>query len=189
MVPLFGENRPIEEAGKEVQLVNTFRKEVGLPPCQPKNVLFMYCTPTMEEAKKTEEYILTANRDAALHYGFADASNFRGVKGYEAYASREASATAVLASAVTGAQSGKPKTPGYHESNLMIGTPDEVIKRIIAAQKACSFSEITIVSQFGTMPYDEAEKSTKLFAKEVLPVVQKMEAPLHASVLPPGAVA
>jgi hypothetical protein len=32
--------------------------------------------------------------------------------------------------------------------------PDEVTKRITAAQKACSFSEITIVSQFGTMPYD-----------------------------------
>jgi hypothetical protein len=34
--------------------------------------------------------------------------------------------------------------PGYHPSNLMIGTPDEVIGRIEAARKACSFSEITI---------------------------------------------
>ena len=38
----------------------------------------------------------------------------------------------------------------------MIGTPDEIIKRITAAQKACSFSEITIVTQFGDMPYEEA---------------------------------
>jgi alkanesulfonate monooxygenase SsuD/methylene tetrahydromethanopterin reductase-like flavin-dependent oxidoreductase (luciferase family) len=190
MVPLFVGNKPIEDAGKEVQLVNTLRQEVGLPPCQPKNVLFMYCTPTMEEAKQAEEYILVANRDVALHYGFADSSNFKGVKGYEAYASREASATAVLAAAVTGdARGGKPKTPGYHESNLMIGTPDEVIKRIIAAQKACSFSEITLVPQFGTMPYEEAEKSTQLFAKEVLPVVHKMPAPLNAGALPTGAVA
>jgi len=183
MVPLFVGNKPIEEAGKEVQLVNTLRREVGLPPCQPKNVLFMYCTPTMEEARKAEEYILTANRDVALHYGFADASNFRGVKGYEAYAAREASATAVLAAAVTGDPE-KPKTPGYHQSNLMIGTPDEVIKRIIAAQKACSFSQITLVPQFGTMPYEEAERSMRLFAKEVLPVVHEMEAPLHAGALP-----
>ena len=34
-----------------------------------------------------------------LHYGFADSSNFIGVKGYEAYAAREAAATAVLAAA------------------------------------------------------------------------------------------
>jgi len=189
MVPLFVGNKPIEEAGKEVQLVNTIRQEVGLPPCQPKNVLFMYCTPTMEEAMKAEEYLLTANRDAALHYGFADPSNFSGVKGYEAYASRAAGATAVLAAAASRNEQSKPKTPGYHPSNLMIGTPEEVIERIVAAQKACSFSEITIVPQFGTMPYDEAEKSTKLFAKEVLPVIHKMEAPLNAAALPSRAVA
>lgn len=188
MVPLFVGNKPIEEAGQEVQFANTIRQEVGLPPCQPKNVLFMYCTPKAADAAKAEDYILTANRDVQLHYGFADPSNFVGVKGYEAYAAREANATAVLAAAM-GDQASKSKLPGYHSSNLMIGTPDEVIKRIIAAQKACSFSEITIVPQFGTMPYDEAESSTKLFAKEVLPIIQKMEAPLHAAALPPSAVA
>jgi alkanesulfonate monooxygenase SsuD/methylene tetrahydromethanopterin reductase-like flavin-dependent oxidoreductase (luciferase family) len=182
MVPLFVGNKPIDDAGKEVQLVNSIRKEVGLPPCQPKNVLFMYCTPRAEEARKAEEYILTANRDVALHYGFADPSNFAGVKGYEAYANRAAGATAVIAAAMDESQ--KPKTPGYHASNLMIGTPDEVTQRISAAQKACSFSEITIVPQFGTMPYEEAEGSTRLFAKEVLPVIQKMPAPLHAAALP-----
>ena len=44
-----------------------------------------------------------------------------GVKGYESYANREAAATAVLASAVTGNKSAtesKPKMPGYHPSNL-----------------------------------------------------------------------
>jgi len=186
MVPLFVGNKPIEEAGKEVQFVNTIRQSVGLPPCQPKNVLFMYCTPTMGEAKKAEEYIITANRDVALHYGFADSSNFVGVKGYEAYAAREAAATAVLAAVASKGPDGKPKMPGYHASNLMIGTPDEVIKRIMAAQQACSFSEITIVSQFGTMSHDEALNSTKLFAREVLPVVHQMEAPLHAAALPVG---
>ena len=161
MVPLFVGNKPIEEAGKEVQLVNTIRQEEGLPPCQPKNVLFMYCTPTTDEAEGRRGSS-QANVDVNLHYGFADASNFTGVKGYEAYATRAAGATAVLAAAVTANdQSSKPKTPGYHPSNLMIGTPEEVIKRIIAAQKACSFSEITIVPQFGHMPYDEAHESTR----------------------------
>lgn len=187
MVPLFVGNKPIEDAGKEVQLVNTFRKEEGLPPCQPKNVLFAYCTATAEEASRADPWIIQANVDVNLHYGFADSSNFKGVKGYEAYAAREATATAVLASAVTGkeaAKGTKPKTPGYHPSNLLIGTPDEVIRRIQAAQKACSFCEITIVPQFGDMPYEEAEKSTRLFAKEVLPVIQKMEAPLHPGAMP-----
>jgi alkanesulfonate monooxygenase SsuD/methylene tetrahydromethanopterin reductase-like flavin-dependent oxidoreductase (luciferase family) len=189
MVPLFVGNKPIEDAGREVQKVNTFRQEEGLPPCQPKNVMFMYCTPDADGAAKTEEWIWTANRDVTVHYGFADASNFQGVKGYEAYAAREASATAVLASSVTGDEKGKPKTAGYHASNLLIGTPEEIFNRITAAQEACSFLELTIVPQFGTMPYDEAMASTELFAKEVLPAVQKMDAPLHRAALPENALA
>ena len=187
MVPLFVGNKPIEDAGNEVQLVNTFRKEAGLAPCQPKNVLYMYCTPTAAEAARADPWIVQGNVDVNLHYGFADASNFRGVKGYEAYASREATATALLAAAVTGKQTpkdAKPKAPGYHPSNLMFGTPDEIIKRVIAAQRACSFSEMTIVPQFGDMPYEEAERSVRLFAKEVLPAIHKLDAPLHPDALP-----
>ncbi len=82
-----------------------------------------------------------------------------------------------------------PKTPGYHASNLLIGTPEEIFQRISAAQKACSFSELTIVPQFGTMPYDEAMASTELFAKEVLPAVHQMAAPLHPAALPENALA
>ena len=191
MVPLFVGNKPIQDAGREVQKVNTFRAEEGLPPCQPKNVMFMYCT--TEDPGESEEWIWTANRDVTVHYGFADASNFKGVKGYEAYAAREAAATAVLASSVTGGaepQKGGPsKTPGYHASNLLIGTPEEIFKRISAAQEACSFCELTIVPQFGTMPYDESMASTRLFANEVLPAVQKMDAPLHPAALPENALA
>jgi alkanesulfonate monooxygenase SsuD/methylene tetrahydromethanopterin reductase-like flavin-dependent oxidoreductase (luciferase family) len=187
MVPLFVGNKPIEDAGREVQQVNTFRKEEGLPPCQPKNVMFMYCT--TEDPAKSEEWIWTANRDVTVHYGFADASNFKGVKGYEAYAAREAAATAVLASSVTGDAKGPSKTPGYHASNLLIGTPEEIFKRISAAQESCSFCELTIVPQFGTMRYEDAMASTRLFAKEVLPAVQKMEAPLHPAALPENALA
>lgn len=184
VTPLFVGNKPIEEAGEDVRFVNTIRQEEGLPPCQPKNVLFMYCTPRSGQASEADEWIAQANVDVNLHYGFADSSNFKGVKGYEAYAAREATATAVLASAVTGQADAKPKTPGYHPSNLMIGTPEEVIERIVAAQKACSFSECTLVPQFGHMPYEEAERSVRLFAQEVLPVIQKLDARIHPAALP-----
>ena len=50
MVPLFVGNKPIWDAGAEVQKVNTFRKEEGFAPCQPKNVMFMYCTPDEPDA-------------------------------------------------------------------------------------------------------------------------------------------
>jgi alkanesulfonate monooxygenase SsuD/methylene tetrahydromethanopterin reductase-like flavin-dependent oxidoreductase (luciferase family) len=184
MIPLFVGNKPIEQAGAEVRRVNTFRAQEGLAPCQPKNVMFMYCTARADEAAESEAWIAAANRDVVLHYGFADASNFKGVAGYEAYASREAGATALLAEAVKGEGAAKDKTPGYHASNLLIGTPDEVLRRIHAAQAACSFCEITIVPQFGPMPHEAARRSLELFAREVLPAVQAMDAPLHAAARP-----
>lgn len=188
MVPLFIGNKPIEDAGKEVQKVNIFRAEEGFAPCQPKNVMMLYCVSDPAEAPRADEWLMTANRDVNLHYGFADPSNFIGVKGYENYAERQGAATAVLAAVAQGREKmvvdTKPKLPGYHPSNLIIGTPEECYNRISAAQQACSFSELTLVPQFGTMPYDEAMKSVKLFAAEVLPALHKLDAKLHAAVLP-----
>jgi alkanesulfonate monooxygenase SsuD/methylene tetrahydromethanopterin reductase-like flavin-dependent oxidoreductase (luciferase family) len=180
LTPLFVGNKPISEAGEEVRKVNSFRADVGLPPCQPKNVLFMYCTPTMAAAKEAQQFIDAANSDVSLHYGFGNPANFEGVKGYESYAKRESYATAVSSAPE------KRKSPGYDESNLLIGTPEVIIERIKAAQKACSFSEVTIIPNFGTMTLPQAQASLRLFAQEVLPAVHKMNAPLHAAVLPEG---
>lgn len=185
LAPLFVGNKPAAEAGKDIQFTNTIRQEIGLPPCQPKSVLMMYCTATTEEARKAEPWIRAADRDATVHYGFADPSNYAGVKGYEHYAERASAAVAVLAGAAAEHQpdSTTPRTSA-HWQELLIGTPDEIIRRTIVAQNACSFCEVTILPQFGTMPYDEAEKSTKLFAKEVLPAIKGMDTPIHNAALP-----
>lgn len=190
IVPLFVGNKPIEAAGEEVKQVNRFRAEEGFTPCQPKNVMFMYCSPDASDVARTDEWMWTANRDVTLHYKFADPSNFVGVKGYESYAARAGAATAILASAVTGDQPAeRPKMPGYHPSNLLIGNPDQVIERIVAAQKACGFSELTLVPNFGTMPYEDAIKSVRLFAEEVLPVIHQLDASLSLELRGPDAVA
>ncbi|PEQ13909.1 luciferase [Novosphingobium sp. PC22D] len=178
--PLFVGNKPLSEAAKDVRKVNTMRKEEGLPPCQPKNILFTYCVSDKYEAEKADEYLAAANRDVQLAYGLNDPANFAGVKGYESYAARTGTATAPDANSAQG----KPAPKGYDQSNLMIGTPEVIIERIRESQQACSFSEITLMPQFGTMPYSEAAESVKLFAREVLPVVHEMDAPLHASALP-----
>ncbi|MEO6718466.1 MAG: LLM class flavin-dependent oxidoreductase [Novosphingobium sp.] len=180
--PLFVGNKPLSEAAKDVRHVNTMRREVGLPPCQPKNILFTYCVASKQDAAKADEYLAAANRDVALAYGLNDPSNFAGVKGYESYVGRSSGATAPDAAAASQETKFAPKS--YDQSNLMIGTPDMIIERIIESQKACSFSEISLMPQFGTMPYVEAAESVKLFAKEVLPVVHQMDTPLHASALP-----
>ncbi len=178
--PIFVGNKPMSEAAKDVQLVNTYRREEGLAPCQCKNILFMYCTETAAQKEKSKDYINQANKEVFLHYGFGDPKNFVGVKGYEAYAAGDANATAATDRRAD--QVGSANT--YDEGNLLIGTPDEIIEKIMTGQNLCSFDEIAIHTTFGGLPFDEAERSTRLFAKEVLPVIHKLETPLHASALP-----
>jgi hypothetical protein len=43
---------------------------------------------------------------------------------------------------------------------------------------------MSIVFHYGGMPFEQARRSMRLFAQEVLPVMQKMKAPLHASMAP-----
>lgn len=177
--PLFVGNKPLTEAAKDVQLVNRYRQEEGLPPCQSKNILFMYCTKTEQEARDAESWIAEANKSVRYHYGFGDPNAFKGVKGYEAYASGEASATAIVTN------DGRRKIgsgAAYDISNLLVGTPEVIMERIERGQKACSFSELTVHAMGQTG--DQAEASLRLFAQEVLPAVHRMDAPLHPSALP-----
>lgn len=192
LTPLFVGNKPLPEAAKDAQKVNQMRREVGLEPCQPKNILFTYCTATREQATRAAEYLDSANRAVMLAYGLNDPANFAGVKGYETYAARVGSATSAVSPAELrrrltatdgGGDTGK-QMPAYDRSNFLIGTPDQLIERIIEAQGHASFSEFTIMPMFGDMPLGEARASVELFAAEVLPVVQKLEAPLHPSALP-----
>ena len=112
------------------------------------------------------------------------AKDVRLVKGDEAYAAGEATATAIASEAVVD-ETGRRKIgtgQAYDLSNLLVGTPEMILERIARGQQACSFSELTL-SVMGETPA-EAEASMRLFAAEVLPSVHAMEAPLHASGLP-----
>jgi alkanesulfonate monooxygenase SsuD/methylene tetrahydromethanopterin reductase-like flavin-dependent oxidoreductase (luciferase family) len=194
--PLLIGNKPLEEAAKDVQKVNTIRQEMGFAPCQPRNLMFTYCAPNREAAKEAVGWLERANTDVMNAYGLNDPSNFQGVKGYETYAARLGNATSTVSAEelrrrLTGndGMSEKKAMPAYDQSNFLIGTPDQLIERIAAAQKASSFTEITLITPFGNMPYDKARASIELFAKEVLPAAHQIDADLHEAALPAADVA
>ncbi len=177
--PLFVGNKPLTEFAKYVQLVNAYRRDEGLAPCQPKNILFMYCTATERQAEDADPWIDLANSSVRLHYGFGDPNSFTGVKGYEAYDAGQGNATAIKT------DDGRRKIgtgSAYDKSNLLVGTPELILERIKTGQLACSYSALTVHAMGETM--DQAEASLNLFAKEVLPEVHKMDAPLNRSALP-----
>ena len=60
-----------------------------------------------------------------------------------------------------------------------IGTPEDVIDKIKAMQRSISAEKLVIHVFYGGMPRDKAEKSLRLFAREVLPEVQAMPTPIN----------
>jgi hypothetical protein len=64
-----------------------------------------------------------------------------------------------------------------------IGTPDDIIDKIKTLQWAISLDMLVIHVFYGGMPRAKAEKSLRLFAEKVLPVVQALPTPINPASL------
>jgi alkanesulfonate monooxygenase SsuD/methylene tetrahydromethanopterin reductase-like flavin-dependent oxidoreductase (luciferase family) len=111
--------------------------------------------------EKAHQYIGGYYQTIIDHYGFA-ASAHRGLKGYEFYAGigkhiEKRGADGAVADYV----------------NLMPwGTPDQVLAKLSDLHQVIDMGAFNPSFNFAGMPYSEAEASIKLFAEEVLPVLQ-----------------
>jgi hypothetical protein len=62
------------------------------------------------------------------------------------------------------------------------GNPEEVYERLRHIQQMTGANEFVLTFRFGTMPVETAERSMRLFAKEVLPRLQADETVLDAEI-------
>src|SRR5699024_1242099 len=69
-------------------------------------------------------------------------------------------------------KTGLDKARRRYQDSALAGTPDELIERLLEIHRGTGDFEMVLAPTFGGMPYDEAEKSLKLFAQEVLPTVR-----------------
>jgi alkanesulfonate monooxygenase SsuD/methylene tetrahydromethanopterin reductase-like flavin-dependent oxidoreductase (luciferase family) len=162
----------LESTAADVVAFNAIRAEQALAPTQPTMLLWTYCAETEKQVEDGWRYFNRYQMEAGLHYGSGDLSRFEGVEGYEGYAAQ-------FAAPVT-STGGFESVSGFGKPQL-IGTPDQIIEKVRYIQQMTSVKEIVVGAWgFGGMPFDVGEKSFRLFAKEVLPVIQAMPAPLHA---------
>jgi alkanesulfonate monooxygenase SsuD/methylene tetrahydromethanopterin reductase-like flavin-dependent oxidoreductase (luciferase family) len=57
----------------------------------------------------------------------------------------------------------------------LIGTPDQILQKIADIGDVLGRYELTVLPSFGGMPYDQAEQSLELFAKEVMPGARELQ--------------
>jgi len=123
---------------------------------------FCLCWPNLDESEEL----------ARLHMGSFVHSNFEHyellgehfdtVKGYDAYAQKAAIARQA---GMDGAIAGFMKAAVW-------GPPDRILRELEARRAVIGEFELNTSFRFGGIPYETAEASLRLFAKEVLPVLQ-----------------
>jgi alkanesulfonate monooxygenase SsuD/methylene tetrahydromethanopterin reductase-like flavin-dependent oxidoreductase (luciferase family) len=152
------------------------RRDAGYAPSHTKLALWTYVAETHDEAEKGARHMEEYGDSALRHYELLG-THLKSIKGYEQYGAQ----SDVLR------QNPALFTKGFYNSHPW-GTPDEAIKRATELANAFGTDEIMFIFKYGAMPIDKAEKSMRLFAKEVMPALHAInpkpitaEAPAEAT--------
>jgi alkanesulfonate monooxygenase SsuD/methylene tetrahydromethanopterin reductase-like flavin-dependent oxidoreductase (luciferase family) len=150
------------------------RHEAGHGPSHTKLALWTYVSEDHAKADvAAERYMVQYAKSALRHYELLG-THFDGLKGYESYAAQSAAVR----------QDPTLFTHGFYGSHPW-GTPKEVIARATELAEMFGANELMFVFKYGSMPIEEAEKSMKLFAKEVMPALQALSpAPISVAMEP-----
>jgi alkanesulfonate monooxygenase SsuD/methylene tetrahydromethanopterin reductase-like flavin-dependent oxidoreductase (luciferase family) len=147
------------------------RKAAGHGPAHTKLALWTYCGETSDAAEGAKRYIMEYSDSALRHYEFLG-THLKNIKGYETYAAGAEMLRADPGSFVRGFLKDHP-----------VGTPDQVIKQTRHLAETFGASEIMFIFKYGAIPMAEAEKSMRLFAKEVIPALREIDpAPIQPDV-------
>lgn len=163
---LFIPQKGWEEIGEEVVTYNHLRAQHGMEAQKPIVVCWVYCSEDPDEAWETARQYMTNYNDSALrHYEFHDAEHFTKAGGYDFYAKMAGARARV----------GEEKVVEVFARNQVWGTPEQCIEKLRTIRETTDAAEFVGVFTFGDLPVELAERSMRLFAADVLPVLHADE--------------
>ena len=134
------------------------------PP--PILVWFTFCHEDEETAKEmATEYVGNYWDSIMDHYEF-QSDHLKTTKGYEYYGKFTEKI----------AQYGNQDVKDFFLDLQVWGTPEQCFEKIMSTRARTGNESFLAAFSFGAMPYDEVEKSMRLFAKEVLPPLKAIPA-------------
>ena len=139
----------------------------NITPRPPISLLNMLVLDDAKEAADLGHVHMEAMWDSIdNHYHFAD-GHLRGVKGYEFYAKLEKTYSKLAHD-----PDAKSKAVEFFKSLHAAGTPAQVLEKLRYIQQTVPLEHVIGTFAFGGLPYPKLEKSFKLFAEKVLPVLK-----------------
>jgi alkanesulfonate monooxygenase SsuD/methylene tetrahydromethanopterin reductase-like flavin-dependent oxidoreductase (luciferase family) len=173
--PLIIPQRGLQDYVAELEEFNSLRVSSGYAPANATVHLHVICTETQHEADDLMKYEVAYGRTAMANYEWANTA-YKEIGGYDYYqALGEMLAQGANTEAEMLANDTDLATRLGFGDEAPIGTPDKVLRAI---ERTCEWlhgEQIMAVFKMGGMPYEAAEKSLRLFAKEVLPAIHAMK--------------
>jgi len=123
---------------------------------------FCICTPTMDGVEELARRHMGSFVDSNLEHYEILSGHFSRIKGYDAYAKK-----AELAK-----ESGLDGIVEAFLKAAVWGTPDRILRELETRRAAVGEFELCTSFRYGGTPYELAESSMRLYAKEVLPVLK-----------------
>jgi alkanesulfonate monooxygenase SsuD/methylene tetrahydromethanopterin reductase-like flavin-dependent oxidoreductase (luciferase family) len=139
-------------------------RDAGHAPSHTKLALWTYVADSHSEADAGAHRYMVEYADSALRHYELLGTHLKGIKGYEAYGAQQDALR----------KDASPFKEGFYGSHPW-GTPDETIARATQLANAFGTDEIMFVFKYGAMPLSVAEKSMRLFAKEVMPALKELK--------------
>ena len=134
---------------------------VEAPP--PVGAGWVFCDKDANRAEEVARKYIGAYWQSALkHYNFGG-EHFAKTKGYEFYGK--------MADALNDGVDG---ITDFFLNLQVWGTPDQCFEKVMDIRSKVGCDSFTGVFSYGGMPYEESEKSMRLFAAEVAPRLQQL---------------
>ena len=157
--------KPWSEVANELKTYREIFQEVNGTPAPPPIVVgFTFCHEDEDRAKEmASEYVGNYWDSIMDHYEFRS-DHLKETKGYEYYGKFTEKIE----------QYGTQDVKEFFLDLQVWGTPDQCYDKIMSTRGRVGSDSFLAAFSFGAMPYDEVEKSMRLFAKEVLPRLKEL---------------
>ncbi len=159
--------KPWPEVAKELDGYRTaYRQLNGAEAPPPVCAGWTFCDASAERAREQAlRYIGGYYQTVLDHYKFQD-DHLKTTKGYEYYGK--------MADKIQ--QYGTDKVIEYFVNLQVWGTPEQCYERILDVRRRVGNDTFVGVFSYAGMDYGEAERNMRLFAKDVMPALQKLGA-------------
>ncbi len=157
--------KPWPEVAKELDAYRTIYREAKRAEAPPPICAgWTFCDPSAERAEElARRYIGGYYQTVLDHYQFAG-DHLAKTTGYEYYGK--------MAEKI--ATYGTDKVIDFFMNLQIWGTPEQCYAKILAVRERVENDAFVGVFSYAGMPHDEAERNLRLFAKEVMPELQKI---------------